>query len=64
MAEYCKECHRIIGIGCACGLSFKEKARTITIDKHSLTPDDQQWRDYDRLTGQDEKRRAWGNGRR
>ena len=25
--EYCKDCGRSIGIGCACGMSFSEKIR-------------------------------------
>jgi hypothetical protein len=59
---YCTECHRLKGVGCACGLTFKEKVQTLNIDKHSLTSDDQQWRDYDRITGQDKRRREWANG--
>jgi hypothetical protein len=63
MAEYCPKCRRILGIGCACNLSFKDKIKTLHVDKNSLTDDDQQWRDYDRITGQDEKRKAWGRSK-
>lgn len=29
MAEWCPRCRRMIGIGCSCGLSFAEKARSL-----------------------------------
>lgn len=58
--NWCPKCHRLLTVGCACNLTFAEKIRTISIDKHSLTDDDQMWRDYDRITGQDERRREWG----
>ena len=29
--RYCKECGRIVGIGCACGLSFVEKMKTVSL---------------------------------
>lgn len=60
---WCDNCHRLIGVGCACDLTFAEKVKTVAIDKHSLTVDDQQWRDYDKITGQDEKRKAWGRSK-
>lgn len=33
---YCDDCHRIVGIGCACGLSFKEKIKGVaaTVPDH------------------------------
>jgi len=34
--EYCEDCKRAIGIGCACGMTFLEKLRTVQIDKESL----------------------------
>jgi len=29
--KYCKDCGRIEGIGCACGLSFAEKMKTVSL---------------------------------
>jgi len=29
--KYCKDCGRINGIGCACGLSFVEKMKTVSL---------------------------------
>lgn len=29
--EYCSDCTRIKGVGCACGLSFAEKVRSIPV---------------------------------
>lgn len=29
--QYCKDCGRIKDIGCACGLSFVEKMKTVSL---------------------------------
>lgn len=29
-AEYCPDCRRILGVGCACGLTFAEKVGSVT----------------------------------
>jgi hypothetical protein len=29
--QYCKDCGRIEGIGCACNLSFAEKMKTVAL---------------------------------
>ena len=27
-SNYCAECKRMIGVGCTCGMSFKDKVKT------------------------------------
>lgn len=34
--DYCLNCGRVKGVGCACGLSFELKAKTIRVDRESL----------------------------
>lgn len=34
--EWCDDCHRAVGIGCACKLTFAEKIRGIQVDKFGL----------------------------
>lgn len=36
MSAWCDTCHRMIGVGCACGLSFAEKVRTLTIHNDAM----------------------------
>lgn len=60
---WCPDCHRLIGIGCGCNLSFAEKIKTVSIDKKSLTQDDQLWRDYDEKAGGYERRREWAESK-
>lgn len=33
---WCPECHRLIGVGCACGMSFLDKMRSVQVDRESL----------------------------
>lgn len=30
--KWCETCHRIVGIGCMCGKSFKERIKHVAID--------------------------------
>lgn len=34
--KWCKDCGRLIGVACACGMTYIEKLRTIQINKESL----------------------------
>jgi hypothetical protein len=34
--KWCCICKRLIGVGCACGLTFAEKIKSVAIDKTSL----------------------------
>lgn len=34
--EWCKECGRMVGIGCACGKSFKEKIKDVSFSHIGL----------------------------
>lgn len=34
--SWCEKCHRMIGVGCACELSFFEKVSSVTIDKAKM----------------------------
>ena len=29
--QYCKDCGRIVDVGCACHLSFREKLKTVAL---------------------------------
>lgn len=31
-AKYCDDCSRMIGVGCACGMTFAEKLKFIRMD--------------------------------
>jgi hypothetical protein len=43
MAEvkWCQECGRMIGIGCACGLTFKEKMDSVAFSFEGWAPSNQ-----------------------
>lgn len=34
--QWCPNCHRMLGISCACGLSFREKALTLQINRENF----------------------------
>ena len=34
--EWCEDCHRAVGIGCNCGLSFAERMKSIQVDRFGL----------------------------
>jgi hypothetical protein len=35
-SKWCPDCRRLRLVGCACGLTFAEKIKTVAIDKTSL----------------------------
>lgn len=35
-SPWCPDCKLRKGVGCACGMTFAEKMKTVQIDKHSL----------------------------
>ncbi len=43
--QWCKECHRAIGIGCSCDMTFAEKMRSIQVDKFGLLDQDRKLAD-------------------
>lgn len=43
--EWCPDCKRAVGIGCACGLSFAERIRGLQIDKFGLMDSDRKQKD-------------------
>lgn len=43
--EWCDDCGRAVGIGCACGLSFAEKMKTIQVDRFGLLDMDRKRKD-------------------
>lgn len=40
-AEWCKECGRMIGIGCNCGMTFKDKIKGVAFSFDGWAPTNQ-----------------------
>ncbi len=40
IVQWCSECGRAVGIGCACGLTFAEKIRSTQVDRFGLLDSD------------------------
>lgn len=34
--QWCDECHRIVDIGCTCGMSFKDKIKGVSFSSEGL----------------------------
>jgi hypothetical protein len=40
-AEYCDECHKIIGVFCGCDMTFAERVRTVNVSYEGWAPTNQ-----------------------
>lgn len=59
-SKWCPECHRMVGVGCACGMSYRDKLRSVQVDYRWMEREKKNYYDQsalDDLVGEDAKER-------
>lgn len=47
--SWCPDCHRMVGVGCACGLSYRDKLLSLSVDTSWMARDKKNYYDQSAL---------------